>query len=69
MIVAEEITDWDYNHTYLLSKCKTKAHGYWKHHKEWIPFSNPMKFDKRKRKFKYQSLEMWGKLKKFDRKC
>lgn len=53
MIVAEEITDWDFNHTYLLSKCKTKVHGYWKHHKEWIPFSNPMKFDKRKRKFKY----------------
>ncbi len=57
MIVAEEITDWDYNHTYLLSKCKTKAHGYWKHHKEWIPFSNPMKFDKRKRKFKYEKVK------------
>ncbi len=57
MIVAEEITDWDYNHTYLLSKCKTKAHGYWKHHKEWIPFSNPIKFDKRKRKFKYEKVK------------
>ncbi len=53
-IVAEEITDWDYNHTYLLSKCKTKAHGYWKHHKEWTLFSKPIRFDNPKRKFKYE---------------
>jgi len=58
MIIAKEITeDWDCNHTYLLSNCKTKAHGYWANHERWVQFSVPLTFDKRKRKFKYKKNE------------
>lgn len=58
MIIAKEITDWDYNHTYLLSKDKMKCHGYWKNSnkKEYIEFIKPLSFDKRGRKFIYKEI-------------
>jgi hypothetical protein len=55
MIIAKEVTDWEYNHTYLLSDDKMKLHGYWKHSKanDFVGFKTPLNFDKRRRQFKY----------------
>ena len=52
MIIAKETTDWDWNHTYLLSDDKMKCHGYWKWQdkNDYHKFSVPIKFDKRKLK-------------------
>lgn len=55
MIIAQEMSDWEYNHTYLLTDDKMKCHGYWKwqNKEDYHEFSIPIKFDKRQRKFKY----------------
>jgi len=54
MLKAIEKTEWEYNHTYLLSFDKMKCHGYWPWHDgEFVKFTKPMQFDKRARKFKY----------------
>ena len=58
MIIAKEVTDWDWNHTYLLSDDKMKCFGYWKWQEgDYHEFSIPMKFDKRKRKFQYKKVK------------
>jgi hypothetical protein len=59
MILAKELTEWDCthrqpNHTYLMSESMTKVYGYFKWHnpKDFMMFKNPMRIDKRYRKFK-----------------
>jgi hypothetical protein len=59
MILARETTVWDCeyrqpNHTYLMSDSMSKIYGYfkWNNPNDFTMFKNPIRFDKRYRKFK-----------------